>query len=663
MTAWLAFTLPVIVAIAIIAVLGLPSAFALRLRGFALVTVAVPAGFAVLAATSILASLVHVPWGVLPPVVLALVLAAILLLLRRWFSAPRASVNARGSRSWRDLWVGLAAAAVGGAVLAMSLFSALKQPDAISQTFDANFHLNAVRYILDGGSASPFSMDLTSPGSPVFYPTLWHAFVALVVQISGVSIPVATNAVLFTTACVVWPIGVVALGRAIAGPSVAVLWISGAAAAAFPNFPLFLAGYGVLYPNILALILLPYVLVAGLQLLNLGPARRAQPLTPATRWLLFVGALGAASLAHPSVVHVLLVWGAFPVLFAAIRALRGRPVPTAEGVSMLPRFSREVRGVWAVIGLGVFAAAVVVAWVGGRTTDNAWQGFFGPRSALFQLIGGTPHIQGHAWAVSAVVLLGALLAWRSRSLRWAIGSAAALALLYVIADGFPTSEWRTLFVGPWYNDPRRLAALVPFGAIPLMVLGGRAIWAWLRPALRRSTRAFARHPRPAFRFLAVLAIAAFVAIGQSGTFRIQQIVTESYDAKQSLLVSDDELQLLDRLDDEVPEGEVIANNPLNGSALTYALADRAVTFPHSGGIYDPRDYEFVNALVPDPQRACTLSHELDISYVIDFGQKFVIPDPGPRGIPFKNMQHLDRSPVLTEVDRQGDAALYRISGC
>ncbi|WP_336660596.1 DUF6541 family protein [Leucobacter sp. USHLN153] len=667
MTAWIAFGLPVVAALAIIAVLGVPAAIALRLRGFALAVVAVPAAFAVMALASIAAPFVGIGWSLLPPFALAIVLAAVLFLLRRWIGAApvHRSTEAAPARrpQRRDLWVSLAAAAIGGLVIAISLVASMKQPGAISQTFDANFHLNAVRYILDGGSASPLTMDLTSPGTPVFYPTLWHAFVALVVQLTGVGIPIATNTVLFVVSCVVWPIGAVAFGRAVAGPNVAVTLISGAAAAAFPNFPLFLAGYGVIYPNILALTLMPFVLVAGLQLMNLGPSRRAMPLSVGTRWLLFIGALGGAVLAHPNVIHAILVWSAAPVLFVAIRALRGRPVPSPTGLLAQPQHTRALRSGFAVVGIALFVIAVIAAWLGGRTTDNAWQGFFRPRDAVLQLLGGTPHIAGHAWAVSLIVLLGAIVAWRFRSMRWLIGSAATLAVIYVVADGFPTSGWRTLIVGPWYNDPRRLAALVPFGAMPLLVIGARAAWAFLRPTTLRVSRAFTRSPRRTFRSLAALVLLVFVALGQSGSYRFLQIVEESYDRRQGALLSEDERTLIERLDDEVPADAILANNPLNGSSLSYALADRQVLFPHSGGIYDSRGYELVQTLVDDSAKACEISSELGVGFVLDFGTEYVFEDPAERGIPFKKMRHLDRSPILTEVDSEGDAVLYRISGC
>jgi hypothetical protein len=657
---WVAFAGPAVASLALIAILGLPVSFALRLRGFAVAVVAVPAAFAVVAISSIVAPVIGVSWSLLPPLAVAVLLAAVLLLLRRWLGAServRNRVSAAAGR--RDLLVSLGAAAIGGAVIAISLVAGLGRGDAISQTFDAGFHLNAVRYILDSGSASPLTVDLTSPGTPVFYPTLWHGFVALLVQLTGASIPLATNAALVAVSAVVWPVGALALGRAVAGPSLRVTLITGALIAAFPNFPLFLAGYGVIYPNLLTLALMPYLLVAGLQMLNLGPSRRAMPLSRGTRWLLFLGALGAAVLAHPNVIHAALVWGAVPVLWAAVRALRGGPTPDADGLLAIPRRPLALRRVGAVVGLGAFAAATLAAWIGGRTSDNVWQGFYGFRAALVQAIDGTPHLEGSAWTVSLLVLLGAVIAWRHRRVRWLIGSAAALALFYYIADGFPSSEWRTLFLSPWYNDPRRLASLVPFGALPLAVLGASAAWTMLRPGLRRLAAARATDPRRATRTLTAWALLFLVAAGQAGTFTAMQIVRESYQEPAPLL-SDDELRLLERLDEMVPEGERILNNPLNGSALGYALADREMVFPHAGGRYDARDYELVDSIVSDPTRACSLAHELEVGFVLDFGMDYVLDSDTRRGVPFERMQGLDRSPILAEAGREGDAVLFRV---
>ena len=668
MISWIQLAATAAAGLALIAVLGVPSALALRLRGFPLVLVSIPAAFAVIALSSIVAPFVGVPWSPLPALVLAALLALVLLALRRWIGAPKPSGGADDARllrrlSLRDLWVSVGSAAIGGGFLAALLLTVLPSGDSISQTFDANFHLNAVRYILDSGSASPMTMDLTSPGAPVFYPTLWHATVALIVDITGMSIPVATNALLFIAACVVWPLGVVALGRAIAGPSLRVTIISGTVSTLFPNFPLHLTGYGILYPNLLALVLLPMLMVATLQLLNLGPARRTLPLSMGTRWLLFLGALGAAALAHPSAIHVFLVWAAFPVLFAAFRAFRGGQVLSDAGEFALPSRSLLARRVLAVSGVAVFAVVTALAWRAGRTSDNLWEGFYTPSAALQELVGGTPHLEGHFWALSIAIVVGAILAWRHRPMRWVLGGAVVFAALYFLADGFPTSDFRSLFLSPWYNDPRRLAALVPFGALPLVILAASAAWMILRIGLRRMSRALTRRSGLSNAFGAVLAILLVLSIGNSGMASAKSIVRGYYDAEKGLLLSHDEEKLLERLPSEVPEGSVIANNPLNGSPLSYALADRPVLFPHAGGIYDPRSYELVDSLVAEPLLACEISRELNVSFVLDFGTQYILHDPNRREVPFKRMKDLDKSPILTEVDHQGDAVLYKISNC
>lgn len=660
MSSWLSMLLPIAAGLGLVAVLGLPAALALRLRGFALAVVAVPAAFAVLALSPILAAFAGVPWGPLPPLALALALALILLVLRRWLGASK-SHAARPHR----FWLPIAAAAIGGAAIATTLVMSLKTADAVSQTYDAIFHLGAVRHVLDTGSAAPFDLDLAAPGQDVFYPALWHGFVALVSQLTGASIPLATNAVLFTACAVVWPIGAVALGRAVAGPGRAATVAAGVVAAAFPSFPLALAGYGVLYPNLLSLALLPYALVAVLQLLGLAQARRSDPLPTGTRWLLFLGAIGAAALAHPNALHVALLWTAFPVLSAALRAYRGGRLMRGDGSLGAPRPTSPGRTVSAVIGILAFVALALIAWYAGRTTDNPWEGRRGVVGAMLDAIGGTPHLEGHAWPVTLLVLAGAALAWRRRGMRWAIGSAAVLYAAFIVAYGFPSSDWRTMLLGPWYNDPWRLASLVSLGALPLTVLGASALLSACWIGLRRvAAMSDSLRPRALRGALAVFGLAFLLAATQgAGAYAGVQYVSTKYESSEkSPLLSPDERALLERLPERVPEGERLVDNPWNGGALAYAIADREVLVPHTGGVYDPRITEMTRDLSDGSARACELAGELEVRFVLDFGEIYVFKDT-PRAEPFEGISGVEDSPVLTEVDREGDAVLYEITGC
>lgn len=665
MSSWLPLLLPLVSALGILGFLGLPAALALRLRGFAIAIVAVPAAFAVLALAPILAGALRIPWSPLPALGLSAALALVLLMLRRWLGAPRRERGSRLPRPHR-LWIPVGAAAIGGAAIATTLVLSIKSADAISQTYDAIFHLNAVRLILETANASPFAMDLSNPGNPGFYPTVWHGFVALVAQISGASIPVATNAVLFVVCAVVWPIGAVALGRAIAGPSPRTSIVAGVIAAGFPNFPLSLAGFGVLYPNLLSTALLPFVIVAALQLLGLGQARRADPLGLGTRWLLLLGALGAAVLAHPNAVHVLLLWLTAPVIAVVVRAYRGRPVPSVTGIAVPAALSRGQRSSMATLGLLLFGVAIVSAWYFGRTTDHPWGGSHDtPFGAVLDALGSTPRLEGHNWPITVLVLLGALLVALRRGQRWLLGVSLALIAFYVIADGFPPGDWRTFFLSPWYNDPWRLAALVPLGALPLAVRGASAAAALATTALRRAARMFGSH-RVALRraVWSVFGVAFLLASTQgAGAFAGVNYVSSKYEFDAaSRLLTPDERALLERLPKHVPNDAVIADNPWNGGALAYALADRRVLVPHAGGNYDPRITDLVGSLDRGSVEACRAANDLNVEFVLDFGREYVF-EGTKRALPYLGISGVERSGVLTEIDRQGDAVLYRITGC
>ncbi len=666
MSAWLPLILPALLAVGIIAALGLPTAFALRLRGFALAIVAVPAAFAVLAIAPIISGAIGLPWSFLSPVAVAAALALVLFSVRKWVGHPRAFREFGRLLPAQRFWLPLGAAAIGGAATATTLMLSLKSADAISQTYDAIFHLNAVRHIIDTGNASPFAMDLATPGNPSFYPTLWHGFVALVAQLSGASIPVATNAVLFTVCAVVWPTGIVALGQAVAGPATRVAVVSGVVAAAFPNFPLSLAGFGVLYPNLLSLALLPFVLVPALQLLDLGWARRALPLSPGSRWLLALGALGAAVLAHPNAIHVLCLWLAAPILAAALRAFRGGRIADLSGALVQPRRSRALRRTLAALGLAAYGAVIIVAWYVGRTTTNPWEGGHPtPFGAVLDAVGSTPRMEGHHWPISVLVIFGAALVALRKGQRWLIGVSLVLIAFYVIADGFPTSEWRTFFLSPWYNDPWRLAALVPLGALPLAVVGASAVAAVAGSTMRRASRMFPGRSARARRLsLGAIATLFLLAATQgAGAFAGVNYVSSKYEFDRwSPLLSPDERALIERLTEHVPAGSVVADNPWNGGALVYALTGYEVLVPHAGGTYDPRITDITSGIDEGTLEACAAASDLDVEYVLDFGREFVFPDT-PRAEPYLGISGVEGSATLTEIDREGGAVLYRITGC
>ncbi|MFF8817391.1 DUF6541 family protein [Leucobacter sp. NPDC015123] len=658
MSAWISLLLPSAIALAVLGALGLPIAFALRLKGFFAFVTAIPAALGVLALAAIFAPSLGQEWSFFVPLALAAVIVLVLLFIGTRLG-PQGQPVARPHRAT----VPLVSAALGGLAIAATLVMSLKAPDAISQTFDANFHLNAVRQILDTGNASPFDLDLAAPGTSVFYPALWHGFVALVAQISGASIPLATNAVVFVVCAVIWPLGMVTLGRAVAGPSLSTTLISGVLAAAFPNFPLALVGYGVLYPNLLSIALVPYIVVALMQLLGLARARTAERSSLGVAWLLLAGSLGASVLAHPNAIHISLLWLAAPALFAAIRAWRGDPVGDWSGRIALPQASRKVRKLRGLIAPPLLVLAFAAAWYAGRTFDNPWGGKHSPVAALIDALGLTPHLEGHVWPLSLLVLLGSIAAWRSRKSRWALASALVLLGIYVIADGFPPSAWRTSILAPWYSDPWRLSALVWLGVFPLAVLGATKLWRLASVGVRRATRMLGRK-ESWYTFVAGFSLVFLLAATQgAGAYAGVQFVSKHYSSSSdSRLLTPDERTLLERVSDFVAPDEVIINNPWNGGALAYALGDRQVLTPHTGGRYDPRILELIAGIDRGGERACELSAAFNARFVLDFGTEYVFKGT-PLAKPYEPISDIQDAPALTEVDREGDAVLYRVDGC
>ncbi len=104
-------------------------------------------------------------------------------------------------------WVVIAGVGVGIVVATLRLAFYIGSPENVSQTNDAVFHLNALRYILDTGSAS--SLDLSGMlGASSFYPAAWHAPASLVALSTGADLVVVANSMSIAIGAFVWTVGI-----------------------------------------------------------------------------------------------------------------------------------------------------------------------------------------------------------------------------------------------------------------------------------------------------------------------------------------------------------------------------------------------------------------------------------------------------------------------
>ncbi len=659
-----------LLAVVLLFIPGLAVGLAARLGAPRAVAAAPGVSVSVIGVAAIAAPFVGVTWSLLPVVAVTIGMAAVAfaasVLLRKRAKPVEFAADDR-PRHW--IVASLAAAALAAFLIGRRLLNAIGSPESFSQTFDNVFHLNAVRYILDTGSGSSLTLNaMTGAGS---YPAAWHDLVSLLVSAGGGEITSAVNAVNTIVAALVWPLGCIYLAQTIWGRRPAVSITTGVLSAAFGAFPISLLDFGVLYPNFLAVALLPLVLALGVDALGLSAVSYGSRIMSL---LLLLAVLPGMALAHPSAAMAWLALMLPPAFYVYVRVF-------AETIR-----SRRGRGrlmVSAALGLALIAAVVLIRLLWDVVRPPAEAAFWPPvettGQAIGELIASSAIGRPVAWAVMALTLLGIYVTIRSGRKVWLLGTYLVAAALFVVVSSFPADEFRLSLTGIWYNDPPRLAALLPLVTIPLACRGAVEVWKWVSTALAAGTgllnkRRTARTPdraaegsglRPAALLTAagIVMIVVLAAATQRGNVsQAQASMAGSYRlSEDSPLVSTDELALIKRLPAEVPKDAVMVGNPWNGSSLAYAFADRKLVQLHILSAVPQGAVPLLNGPVPfkDDPAVCPAVESLKIEYILDFGHREV----HGRDNGYKGLDALIAAGMTTLEDSQGDAKLYRLDLC
>lgn len=655
---WLEALPAVAVAIALFVVPGAPFALAIGLRGIAFLGVSIATSVAVVGGASVVAPLIGLDWGLLP-VGIATVLAGLVGLALRPLARRGASGDAT---SWRSLWPALAGVAVAAVLILAFLLPSMESPRNPSQTYDALYHLNAIRWIADGGDASPLRMTMTTPGRFSFYPTTWHAFAVIALQLTGTDPVVAANALALVVSAFVWPVAAAFLVRMLFGERALVLVLGGALSAGFAMFPSMLVWYGVLYPNALAFAIIPVALGAVVGLLRGGARSLDGALEgavadraglPAVGWIApSVIAVGAASLAHPNALFALFVLTAPLVVAAAVRGVRAA--------------TRTSRRVLIIAAAALALVAEVFVWSRFGTGDNIWPAvrpFY--VSAAEALVNGPLDITIGVTA-TVLVLLGVVAAFLRRVPAWLLVSYLLSVAMFAFANGWPEGPLRTAITGLWYNDAFRLAALLPITAVPLAVAGLVLLLGWIGTWLDRFAARRDGRPTAAVRtgLLAAVAVVAVLTTQVGAIPSTREDLDFAYRIDDdSPVVNPDELRLFEDVAELTPEDAVIAGNPWNGSALAYAFTGRRVLFPHVGGAYTVEHRAVAEGLADMTPEACAAARELGVTHVIDSDDRMLFIGDA-RAELYPGLTDLPRDPDGLELlAERGDARLYEVTGC
>lgn len=456
-------------------------------------------------------------------------------------SAPAASPPRWSPSAWwgSGAVVFLASAAGVGQIIRSS--DLLRQP---LQYWDAIFHGVAIRYIAEEGTASPFSLaEAAQPANASFYyPDVYHAVGALLLQLPGQSMPAPLSALSAATV-VIFVLGTVAIVRHLGGGPVAVA-VAATLAATTWSFPFARMNWGPVLPYALGVASITGAVALGVLVVR---SRRFS-----ARRVLLLGAVMAGLLAvHPSVGA-----GAAVVLAALL------VVGTVSGtrVTSLATFA-----VAAVLTAAVFLPQIPLE------TGSGVAGFRWPKLtpvseniAEYFNVGLFPPLSVIWWLL---LVVGVVTAVRRR-MRPAL--ALALACLIFSVQYFlartVAADWSHLFTAMWWDDGSRLHGLTVMVATPLVGVGAGAIAAGVnrfRPAARWGLRA-----------VMVLALAGALVGGHLAVH--DKLTRRVYGDGPAVNEAESEVfaELARRYD-----GGMVLGDPFDGSSWIYTLYGIPVVLP------------------------------------------------------------------------------------
>lgn len=634
---WLAQTPALVVAGLVVSAPGLLALFGAGLRGLALGAFAPVFSIAATAIAALVFGQVGLPWSPLTWVLAMLVFVAVAWLVGRMLGpAPTESADLR--------WVLVFGLFLGALFAGWRLISYISDPDGISQTNDAVFHMNAVRYILETTDASSMHVNAVIGGRS-FYPAAWHGVTALIVMASGVSIPVAANIFTVVIGAVIWPLGIAWLARSVFRSDV-VAGYAAVLASALQAFPLLMFQWGVLFPNALSTALVP----AALAMVVSGSSWVRE----SARWegwvrlgLFTLVAAAALLLAQPA---AFLPWAAMSVVWLSYAVVKHAEMLGIARALMI------VTAAWVVLTL-------VWVYLARGTSGSHWPPFRNKFEALFDVLLNGQVRMPIALAISVLMLVGLAVTIRRRELRWFAVSWAGISLLYVLVAAVGNAFVRESILGAWYADPYRIAALAPIAAIPLAALGLDALIHFFARRFGRKERAFAVALAGLCASVVVMiVIVCFRGVAMPAFLEATFDRESRYLAASDAYLNPDERALLEELPDLVDEDQRVLGNPSTGAGFGYVLSGLDV-YPRTWSPPKSDAWAEIAERLREAGQEDSVCEALEVygdpAYVLDFGPSGV----GPGKYPAPGMTDFDGQDGFELVAREGAASLWRITAC
>lgn len=565
---------------------------------------------------------------------------------------------ARPRPGWRPDWPeGLVAAGVifGAGAICFAAWRGISDWQSIPSNWDAVWHANVIRWILDTGQASPTHMGElrnVETGAALYYPSTFHALAAVFAQLTGAAPTTAYTLSSVAAAAWLFPLGAglltwqLMITRSTRWRTAGAAATAAALSASFTAVPYVefdtasmpnMAAFGIAVPT--------FVLVTSTLV-----HRERVPLAV----LALIGVFTVHLTGGVVVATFTLAWWLLEALAHPVRG-RGRDLLRLLSIAvpalavLLPQF------------LGVLAQAEVI-------TGHEFLTYEGRKKGLFDaIVQHTRHLNDFPIQNILIVL-----------------AAAGFVLLLIRRVWWPATVWLLLiasivhssapFGGPigalagrysdlFYSDPRRLSGVVTMLLVPMAGIALFSAVLLTVAAARRGVRHFARsEPDRGFWIGATATVLVAVCFGLSWHYfpRHRFLMGDKYD---QVIVNDKDLQAFAHLA-ALPGARdtVIGNANVDGTAWMYAVADLRPLWTH----YDfpvqqgPGYHRFVfwayaDDADHDPRVAAAIA-ALNIRYVMTSTpviRGFSMPD---------GLVSLDRSESWAKIYDNGGARIYEWRG-
>lgn len=652
MSIWISEWVPMLAVIVLLMAPGLVLALAAGQRAMSVLTLAPSLSVAIISVAGIVAPAIGLRWGVIPVAIVAALSSGTTLGIRYYVCRKLNQPLTSSVTGFKFSKVALISLVFGSMVIGYRLARIFVDPNFVSQTADNIFHLNAVQFIVENGNASSLTAAAAGGNPSSFYPAAWHGIVALIVQCTGASIPIAASVVNLFVGAMVWPLSMWFLCNTIFGKSKISNFSFAILISCFSAFPYLLIDWGVLYPNFLGLAALPAVVGILLLLSKLSAA--SPPHIVILSWLALIS-LAGITLSHPNSIISLLVI-VTPLLI--IKIARRIKVDLRTSI---------IRKPLPLVGIFLFIAFFMIIWVYLRpfpiSSFNTWPPYQSTAQALGEVLLASHSARGAAWGVGVLLCTGILVASKSVEHRWMVLSFSLWSFLFIVVTAWPPSPVRTLISGGWYDDYKRIAAGMVVVSLPLAILG-------LDFLVQRSRSTFRTcFPRTSPLASVVPGIVIGIAVFSSshvGPIRQASLAAnENYSlAAGSPIMSEDERMLYSEIPRLVDDNKLIAGNPWDGSAWAFMVSGHDVLFPHVLTTMTDDKLTIAKSLRLakfDPE-VCEAVNRLNVGYVLNSSELIYLPG-NPNNENYPGISDVSGVPGFQLVGSVGLNSLYKITAC